>query len=163
MTKSGLLSRPLDLIYFVYFATHIPITLCIDLQTFCPSSWVPNTLVDLFHFYKITFKDPLMGSSEPMYWYLSFLVCELVIQLPFFFAACYGLFKVYGAHVTTTVLPTLAEVMLNPTYSLVSQERWVLFGFYFPYFLLPFIMLIDSYRCVNQSISLAQSKKSKIQ
>lgn len=93
MTKSGLLSRPLDLIYFVYFATHIPITLCIDLQTFCPSSWVPNTLVDLFHFYKITFKDPLMGSSEPMYWYLSFLVCELVIQLPFFFAACYGLFK----------------------------------------------------------------------
>ncbi|KAG1135689.1 hypothetical protein G6F37_012600 [Rhizopus arrhizus] len=171
--KSGLLSRPLDLIYFIYFATHIPITLCIDLQTFCPSSWVPKTLIDLFNFYKITFKDPLMGSNEPMYWYLSFLVCEMVIQLPFFFAACYGLFKdsphirlplaIYGAHVTTTVLPTLAEIMLNPTYSLVSQERWVLFGFYFPYFLLPFIMLIDSYRCVNQSISLAQLKKSKVQ
>lgn len=93
MTKKGLLSRPLDLIYFVYFASHIPVTLAIDLQTLLPAHWIPKVLADTLSFYKNTFKDPFMGSTEPMYWFRSFLVCELILQLPFFFYACYGLVK----------------------------------------------------------------------
>lgn len=93
MTKKGLLSRPLDLIYFVYFASHIPVTLAIDLQTLLPAHWIPKALANTLSFYKNTFKDPFMGSAEPLYWFRSFLVCELILQLPFFFYACYGLVK----------------------------------------------------------------------
>ncbi|KAG1171448.1 hypothetical protein G6F70_007034 [Rhizopus microsporus] len=169
MTKKGLLSRPLDLIYFVYFASHIPVTLAIDLQTLLPAHWIPKVLADTLSFYKNTFKDPFMGSTEPMYWFRSFLVCELILQLPFFFYACYGLVKdckrirlplaVYGAHVATTVIPTIAEVMFNPKYPLVASERLTLFGFYFPYFLLPLIMAIDSCIVVHQQIATTQKRK----
>ncbi|KAI9272578.1 transmembrane protein 6/97 [Sporodiniella umbellata] len=168
----GLLSRPLDLIYFIYFATHIPTTVLIDFQAFCPTQYVPQVLLDLSTFYKTTYKDPLMGSTEPLYWFLSFIAVELLIQLPFFFVACYGLMKdskyirlplaVYAAHVTTTVLPTLAEVMLNPKHQLAKQERWTLFAFYFPYFILPLIMLFDSYTQVNQLISSSQQTKKAL-
>ena len=92
MTKS-IFSRPLDLIYFVYFATHIPVTLSIDFQVFYPPHWVPQVLTDALKFYTETYKDPFMGSPTPIYWFLSFICCELVVQLPFFFIACVGLLK----------------------------------------------------------------------
>ncbi|RCH96345.1 Transmembrane protein 97, partial [Rhizopus stolonifer] len=146
-------------------------TLFIDFQAFCPPEYVPQVLVDLLNFYKNTYKDPLMGSTEPMYWFLSFIAVEILIQLPFFFVACYGLLKdskyirlplvVYGAHVSTTVLPTIVEVMLNPVHALDNKERWALFGFYFPYFILPLIMLIDSYIRIHQFISLSQKTKTQ--
>ena len=31
--------RILDIIFFIYFATHIPITICIDLQAICPAAY----------------------------------------------------------------------------------------------------------------------------
>lgn len=91
--KKSLISRPLDLIYFFYFASHIPVTLAIDFQVFCPPQWVPQVLKDALTFYTETYKDPFMGSSTPVYWFLSFIVCELLVQLPFFFMACIGLIK----------------------------------------------------------------------
>lgn len=91
--KKSLISRPLDLIYFFYFASHIPVTLAIDFQAFCPPLWVPQVLKDVLTFYTETYKDPFMGSSTPVYWFLSFIVCELLVQLPFFFMACIGLIK----------------------------------------------------------------------
>ncbi|KAI7900312.1 transmembrane protein 6/97 [Cokeromyces recurvatus] len=158
--KKSLFSRPLDLIYFVYFATHIPITLAIDFQVFYPPNWVPQIFKDALDFYVLTYKDPFMGSSTPIYWYLSFIVCELLIQLPFFFIACVGLIKdckyirlplaIYGSHVATTVLPSILEVLLNPELKLNQTERLVLCSFYAPYFILPLIMLIDSFIRVNK-------------
>lgn len=91
--KKSIFSRPLDLIYFVYFATHIPVTLGIDFQLFYPSHWVPTALSDALDFYINTFKDPFMGSPTTLYWFASFICCELVVQLPFFFIACVGLLK----------------------------------------------------------------------
>jgi hypothetical protein len=91
--KKSLISRPLDLIYFIYFASHIPVTLAIDLQVFFPPQWIPQVLKDALTFYIETYKDPFMGSSTPAYWFLSFVACELFIQLPFFFMACMSLIK----------------------------------------------------------------------
>lgn len=93
VAKKSLLSRPLDLIYFLYFASHIPVTLAIDFQVFYPPQFVPQVLKDALKFYTETYKDPFMGSSTPVYWFLSFIVCELFVQLPFFFMACVGLVK----------------------------------------------------------------------
>ncbi|CEP19199.1 hypothetical protein [Parasitella parasitica] len=156
----SLVSRPLDLIYFLYFASHIPVTLAIDFQVFYPPQWVPQVLKDALAFYTETYKDPFMGSSTPVYWFLSFIVCELFVQLPFFFMACVGLIKdskyirlplaIYGAHVATTVLPTIAEVLLNEKLNLSTVERHTLIGFYAPYFILPLVMLVDSFVYVNR-------------
>ncbi|KAI8640316.1 transmembrane protein 6/97 [Parasitella parasitica] len=163
ITKS-IFSRPLDLVYFLYFASHIPVTLAIDFQVFYPPQWVPQVLKDALTFYTDTYKDPFMGSSTPVYWFLSFIVCELFVQLPFFFMACIGLVKdskyirlplaIYGAHVATTVLPTIAEVLLNEKLNLSTVERHTLIGFYAPYFILPLIMLVDSFVRVNRYIKV---------
>jgi hypothetical protein len=93
VTRKSLFSRPLDLIYLIYFATHIPVTLGIDCQVFYPPEWVPQVLKDALLMYTRDYKDPFMGSKEPMYWFLSFIVCEVIVQLPFFFIACIGLVK----------------------------------------------------------------------
>ncbi|CAO3654226.1 unnamed protein product [Mucor hiemalis] len=163
--KKSLFSRPLDLIYFIYFATHIPVTLSIDFQVFYPPHLVPQALSDALKFYIDTYKDPFMGSSTPVYWFLSFICCELIVQLPFFFIACVGLVKdskyirlplaIYGAHVATTVLPSLAEVLLNPNLKLDQTERLTLSAFYAPYFLLPLIMIVDLYIQVNKYLNAA--------
>lgn len=106
--KKSILSRPLDLIYFIYFATHIPVTLCIDFQVFYPTHLVPTALSDALKFYIDTYKDPFMGSQTPVYWFLSFICCELIVQLPFFFIACVGLIK--GIHL---LIPPLAIIIVN--------------------------------------------------
>ncbi|CAO0790683.1 unnamed protein product [Mucor circinelloides] len=167
--KKSLISRPLDLVYFLYFATHIPVTLAIDFQVFCPPQWVPQVLKDALKFYTETYKDPFMGSSAPTYWFLSFIVCELLVQLPFFFIACVGLFKdskyirlplaIYGAHVATTVLPTIAEVLFNEALDLNTAERQTLFGFYAPYFILPLIITVDSFVRINNYLKVDVSTK----
>jgi hypothetical protein len=92
MAKS-IFSRPLDLIYVIYFATHIPVTLGIDFQIFYPAHLVPQFLKDALDMYITVYKDPFMGSPTPIYWFLSFICCELVVQLPFFFIACFALVK----------------------------------------------------------------------
>jgi hypothetical protein len=92
MSKS-ILSRPLDLAYFVYFVIHIFATVAIDSQYYCPPQLVPQVLKDTLQFYLDTYKDPFMGSSIPLYWFSSFVFIELLIQLPFFFIACNGLLK----------------------------------------------------------------------
>ncbi|KAI8074569.1 transmembrane protein 6/97 [Gongronella butleri] len=151
---TSLLQRPLDLVYFIYFATHIPVTVLIDFQVFYPAHWVPQVLKDALLMFANDYKDPFMGSSEPVYWYLSFIYAEALFQFAFFFVACKGLWQVvYGAHVATTVWPTLFEVLLNPVHALSQQERFTLVGFYLPYFILPLIMLIDSYRRVSKALA----------
>lgn len=61
---------------------------------------------------------------------------------------------VYGAHVATTVLPTIVEVLFNPKYDLDQTERLVLCGFYGPYFVLPVIMIVDSYIRINKYLNV---------
>ncbi|KAI8984342.1 transmembrane protein 6/97 [Mycotypha africana] len=151
--------RILDLVYFLYFATHIPVTVLIDFQLFCPSHWVPQILKDALAFYVTTYKDPFMGSTTPVYWYSSFVVCELLFQLPFFFIACIGLVKAYGAHVATTVLPSVVEILCSPTFKLTQIERYILCAFYVPYFCLPVIMVIDSYYRINSYLRMNTEKK----
>ena len=61
--SKSVFTRPLDLIYFVYFATHIPIALLIDFQVFYPPSWVPQPLRNVLHDFVVKYKDPFMGSE----------------------------------------------------------------------------------------------------
>ncbi|ORZ23233.1 transmembrane protein 6/97 [Absidia repens] len=169
MAATSLLSRPLDLVYFIYFVTHIPVTFLIDFQVFYPASIVPQVLKDALAMFVNDFKDPLMGADPPHYWFLSFVYCELFFQFIFFFVACHGLWKdstrcriglcIYASHVATTVNASLFEVFLNPAYALTSTERYTLASFYLPYLILPLIMLVDSYFRLSKALSHTQSKK----
>lgn len=132
----------LQWVYLIYFLTHIPITLLVDLQAVFGQHY-PLYLQDIITWYVATFKDHLM--RDPPVWFQSFIMAELVFQLPFFFVASYGFYHrenwirtpsiIYGIHVATTVLPILSEILGNTlnTY----QERLLLASIYAPYFFIP--------------------------
>lgn len=88
-----ILQRPIDWILFVYFASHIPITIFFDLQCLYPQWLIPQFFVQLNGSYLQLTSDPFMDTSNTIYWFKSFALCEAFIQLPFFFIACHALLK----------------------------------------------------------------------
>jgi hypothetical protein len=153
----------LKCIFLFYFISHIPITLCVDLQVLFGSHY-PQSLQDLNNWYLSTYKDHLI--AEKPLWLQSFIVAELLFQLPFFFVATYGLLFnknwiripsiCYGVHVATTVWPILAETILSSRNTL--QEKVTLCGFYLPYLLIP--LLLAGYMVWNEKPF--NSSKNKI-
>ena len=135
----------LRFIFLSYFITHIPITLCVDLQALF-GHYYPQNLKDLMSWYINTYHDELM--TNPPAWFKSFIFAEFLFQMPFFFVATHGLlFKknwiripsiIYGTHVATTVLPILVTILTSKTNT--NEEIRMLFLFYFPYFFIPFLL-----------------------
>jgi hypothetical protein len=142
----GTMNAILKYVLLFYFVTHIPATLCIDLQALL-GTFYPPALKDLLSWYIATYKDPLM-SSQPV-WFKALIVLEIP-QFIFFFVAIYALLTngnwiripaiIYGSHVATAVFVILSEMMLST--GLDMMEKAILFGFYFPYFLIPFVLMI---------------------
>ncbi len=141
-------------IFLIYFITHIPITLTLDLQGLF-GEYYPQPLKDLATWYVDTYNDPLMRSPQP-YWFKSFIGAELVFQMPFFFYATYALLArknamripsiVYGVHVATTVWAILAEFLFGNKNTM--QEKFTLFAFYVPYFIIP--AWLAAYMCMYE-------------
>lgn len=155
--------RVLEIIFFFYFASHIPITLFIDLQALLPEHVFPQQLRDLLKWYAQEFKDPMV--MVPPEWFKSFIYCEAFLQMPFFPIAAYAFLKggckwirtpaiVYSVHVATTLLPILAHILFHQFPKephpgpQTPQERWLLVSIYAPYLLVPllitFTMLLSS-------------------
>ncbi|XP_062873121.1 sigma intracellular receptor 2 [Trichomycterus rosablanca] len=172
--------RVLELIFFIYFASHIPITLFIDLQALLPEHVYPQPLKDLLTWYAAEFKDPMV--LDPPVWFRSFIFCEALVQLPFFPVAAYAFLKgscrwirtpaiIYSTHVATTLIPILGHILLH-NFPLVphpgpqtSHERWALVFVYAPYLLIPimllFTMLFSSEYSSSASPSAKTSSKAK--
>lgn len=137
----------LRIVFLIYFITHIPITLCIDLQGAFPEFY-PKVLTDVFQWYLEQYNDVVMANPQP--WLKSFLYCELLFQFPYFFAVTYGLlFRknwiripsiAYGAHVSTTVVPIIAEVV--QTAAMTEQQKINLLAVYSPYLLIPLTLML---------------------
>ncbi|CAO3677431.1 unnamed protein product [Umbelopsis vinacea] len=171
--RTPLTSRPLDLTYFIYVATHIPISLFLDCQALYPAHLVPQPLANLNAYYVNTFKDPLISNVHNLPWFKSFVYCEALFQIPFFFWALGGLYHnkpiaragllAYGAHVATTVVPSLAEVAFGTTarITMTATERYTLIGVYLPYLLIPACMVVDSYFKLSSMLRSSSSKQKK--
>lgn len=150
-------------VFLVYFITHIPITLSLDLQVLF-GEYYPDSFQALATWYIDTYNDQLI-LHKPV-WLKSFIWAELLFQTPFFFVATYALlFKknwiripsiIYGAHVATTVWAIIAEFIASTTIS--SEEKLVLFSFYAPYFIIP--ALLTWYMAVTP-VPFDDKKKSK--
>ncbi|XP_034384696.1 sigma intracellular receptor 2 [Cyclopterus lumpus] len=149
--------RWLEIVFFFYFASHIPITLFIDLQALLPGHVYPQPLKDLLQWYAEGFRDPMV--LDPPGWFKSFVVCEALLQMPFFPVAAYAFLKggctwirtpaiVYSTHVATTLVPILAHILFyqfpmkpHPGPQ-TAQERWLLVSIYLPYLLVPVLLLL---------------------
>ncbi|BFZ18702.1 hypothetical protein BsWGS_21741 [Bradybaena similaris] len=176
--------RVLDVIFFIYFLTHIPIALFVDFQGLFPSEYYHQQLVALKEWYCKEFRDPMMMLAPA--WYKSLIVCEL-FQFPFFFVAAYGFFKgaqnskwlrlpciIYGSHVATTLAPIIAHVLLHDfsNEKLPSprnfDERLFLLSIYSPYFLIPVALVLDAlfssaYRSSSQEPKQQQQQQQQQQ
>ncbi|XP_045629313.1 sigma intracellular receptor 2 [Ursus americanus] len=152
--------RGLEWLLGLYFLSHIPITLLLDLQAVLPRELYPVELTDLRQWYTREFKDPLL--QDPPTWFKSFLFCELVFQLPFFPIATYAFLRggrrwirtpaiIYSVHTMTTLIPILSMFLFDD-FSKASgfkgqgpktlRERLALISVYAPYLLIPLMLLL---------------------
>ena len=77
--------------------------------------------------------------------------CEVLLQLPFFFVASYAFLAkknwirvpciIYGAHVTTTMVPIMGDILFGPNSPPVPQ-RYNLAAIYSPYAVIPFMLVL---------------------
>ncbi|XP_062408666.1 sigma intracellular receptor 2 [Sardina pilchardus] len=174
--------RILEIIYFLYFASHIPITLFIDFQALLPEHVFPQAAKQLMRWYAAEYKDPMM--LDPPVWFKSFIFCEALVQLPFFPVAAYAFWKggckwirtpaiVYSAHVATTLVPILSYVLFHQFPQTphpgpqTMRERLTLMSIYAPYLIVPVMLLLtmlfsSTYTGASQGgRSKSKSKKVK--
>ncbi|KAM8853329.1 sigma intracellular receptor 2 [Synchiropus picturatus] len=171
--------RFLEIIFFLYFASHIPITLFIDLQALLPDVVYPQQLKDLLRWYAAEFKDPMV--VDPPEWFKSFVFCEALLQTPFFPVAAFAFLKgsckwirtpaiIYSTHVATTLIPILGHILFykfpmepHPGPQ-TMRERWTLISIYAPYLLVPLLLLLtmltsSTYSPASRSASKSKKKK----
>ncbi|XP_007117729.2 sigma intracellular receptor 2-like [Physeter macrocephalus] len=164
----------------LYFLSHIPITLLVDLQAVLPRDLYRVELRNLRQWYTEEFKDPLL--HNPPVWFKSFLFCELVFQLPFFLIPTYVFFEVvhggcrwictpaiiYSVHTMTTLIPILSTFLLQG-FSKAScfrgqgpktfHEPLFHISVYIMYFLIPIILLLFMLR--NPYYKSEEKRKKK--
>jgi len=155
------MAKVLNFIFFLYFLTHIPITLLFDSQVLVSDAEAadiyPKIVRELLQIYSASFKDPMV--IDPPQWFRSFVWCEMFLQFPFFFFAVYAFWKgncrwiripaiVYSTHVATTVWPIIFHIMRHdftgskPPGPSTMEERLKLLAIYAPYFVVPLLLLL---------------------
>ena len=133
----------------VFFITHIPATVLMDSQAIFPPNVVPGFAKSLLKFHVDTNHDPLMA-RQPV-WFKSFILFELLFQLPFFFVGFYAFYKqrnwiripgiAYGTHTATTLIPILGEILYAKEIP-DAGARLKLFLIYLPYLVIPAMIAV---------------------
>lgn len=124
-----------------------------DIQALSPAiidlrPYIPTVLVRLQHSYINTFHDNLM--RRPPLFLVAAILCELFLQLPFFFAAIIAFIKgqqyiripsiIYCSHVVTTVIMILPELYIRCTHP-NSDMKLALVALYSIYLFIPLLLL----------------------
>jgi hypothetical protein len=146
--------------YLIFFASHIPITLLVDAQG-AFSMLYPQPLRDLVDWYCNLFGDVLMRYPNSPPWFQALVVGEVVLQLPFFFVSLFVMTRtktttrasssrssleyyprwfqtlciIYGAHVSTTLVPILATFWTSTEMTPVQVSMTT--AVYLPYLIFP--------------------------
>ncbi|RIA97577.1 transmembrane protein 97, partial [Glomus cerebriforme] len=158
----------LDLVFFVYFVTHIFPTMLLDTYpALVPLT--PDLLKSINQWYTENFNDPFFVNTPN--WFRGFTYIELLLHLPFFFYVSIGLWKdtasirlpmlVYSSHVTTTTFACLVELLFTKYEGLTDSQRNLLISFYFPYFLIPLVCMINSFIKLRMMENLSLQRKNK--
>lgn len=99
MVNKPLKERPLDLVYVIFFAIHIPTFFLIDSQPLYPEGWRPTAR--LIEYYLEIYNDPIVGGALGEWkvggwtwvWIHSFFWLEALFQLPIFILGIINLKK----------------------------------------------------------------------
>ncbi|KAF8506660.1 hypothetical protein F5888DRAFT_1644316 [Russula emetica] len=177
-TWRPLTSRPMDLVYFIFFLIHIPSTLLVDCQTIWPKQLFPKFLQDIPFWYVGMSGDPLVGGAmgilgdgSDLAWFKSFLYLEALFQLPVFVLGAnglwrdspgiYGLLALYGASTSTTTLACIAMIIDAPTTSACNLCAIS----YVPFFIIPLCIGVDMafrlHKLASAGIRALESSKEK--
>ncbi|PNH02925.1 Transmembrane protein 97 [Tetrabaena socialis] len=154
----------LDAVFLAYFIIHIPTTIIVDSQSIVPAQYFPVWAKELLQWHIKTNEDHLV-STNPV-WFVSLVTCETLLQLPFFFVVAYGFIRranwirvpciIYGTHVATTMVPILADILFGPD---SGPKRLTLFWIYFPYLLVP-LLLVLRMALVDKPFAAAAGRRS---
>ncbi|KAJ2823263.1 Transmembrane protein 97 [Coemansia erecta] len=163
----------LDTVFLGYFITHIPTTIVVDVLPLLPTELIPRPLYTLNQFLTTTVGDPFMVIDPlrtDLVWFRSLLVCELLLQLPFFFYAVWALWNkspqrhlmllVYGVHVATTMAPILGMLVFGDI-DRSCGERVRLGAMYLPYLVIPLVMAGVSFRECSRMLGFCKHKSKK--
>ncbi|KIK63554.1 hypothetical protein GYMLUDRAFT_133462, partial [Collybiopsis luxurians FD-317 M1] len=153
-----LTSRPLDLIYFCFFLSHIPASLLLDFQLLYPAEYVPTFLLSLRNWYIEFSADPLISGAargatqDELVWFGCFAWLELLFQFPTFILGIRGLWNdsrsiyvlilAYGASTATTTLPCILHILKEKS-QVTDAQLLILLSSYIPFFLIPLMMAVD--------------------
>ncbi|KAG0277696.1 Transmembrane protein 97 [Linnemannia exigua] len=164
LTRVPLSARGKDMAMFIYFVSHIPATMLMDIVPLYPSFLAPliQPLLEFQDYYVETFRDPFMGDRS-LIWFNTFLHMEGLFQLPFFAFAAWALFHnkrsialwicVYSAHVITTVIPILTTLNLSKDtafpFAVSEGQKLFLTCLYTPWVLFPLWMLVECFQRVR--------------
>ncbi|GMM45474.1 Ema19 protein [Pichia kluyveri] len=157
----------MDTVYFIYFLIHIPITLLMDATFVIPTKYQINIQKTLSEFHIEQNKDFL--AIETPLWIQIFVLFELIFQVPIFFYAVYHYlnnnksfkFKswiylvIYGFNAGfTTLVCFIYVIMEGNNYGLNNKELINLLSLYTPTMLLPFYMMIDFSKRINNQLNI---------
>jgi hypothetical protein len=114
----------LRMAFLFFFTSHIPISILIDGQGALASSY-PRILTDVVRCYTDCFGDVLMRRAPSLdtIWFSSFIFCELLFQLPFFFMAIMILLKYPSHPLRMTHLPKLNVLSTEVSSSSLSKQE----------------------------------------
>ncbi|GBF96209.1 hypothetical protein Rsub_08754 [Raphidocelis subcapitata] len=152
MATQSLFARPLHLLAVLWFIIHIPTTLLIDIQSILPPEMAkdfPQFAKDLLQWHIKNNGDHLVRDNPV--WFVTFVWCEVCLQLPFFFLAIYAYTFgrswiripaiMYGVHAATTVLPMLAE--FHHGGGAANPQKGALLAMYGAYAAVPMLLALD--------------------
>jgi len=149
---------------------------------------IPAGAVQVRKWYAETFRDHMMlmvddaGAPAPApSWFRVLIWGEVLFQLPFFFVAVAVLWQcgkrerreppwfrstcmIYGVHVSTTLMPCLAEIFDPPSVVVPIpswSERAVLAAFYLPYLFFPAYLVVIAMCHERGMFSENNDKKDK--
>ncbi|KZT59876.1 hypothetical protein CALCODRAFT_515787 [Calocera cornea HHB12733] len=170
MASTPVYKRPLDMLYFVYFTFHIPVTLSMVVQLLLPKEVLPVSIQEFQDWYLAESGDPVLlggfgriGQPGIFAWSTASLYNETFLQFPIFFVALYGLWKasprinvliaMYAAATANSIVPCIATILALPTtsdltvkagiISLSKAQRSMLLQSYLPMFAIATIMMVD--------------------
>jgi EXPERA (EXPanded EBP superfamily) len=146
-TKVPVLRGATKVAMFVFFVSHIPITIFLDSQAL-GTKFHPQSMISLIEWYAVSMNDNLMKAPSPL-WFQCLVLSECCVQLPYFFFAVSQLLRpdyynpwfpslsiLYGSHVLTTLIPILVDVWFNNSMTSVAS-RFYLSCVYAPYVIFP--------------------------
>ncbi|KAF2733308.1 hypothetical protein EJ04DRAFT_544212 [Polyplosphaeria fusca] len=162
MASRSIFSRKKDLIYLVFFLTHLPVMLAFDLTSYYPTSLKPSWMTEIRTWYHLTYGDRFF-SAEPPPWFPLFILLELVLHIPLTLYLISALLHdaprtplallVFGLETSVTTATCLAEMLSWGELSSAQRGVQGLGGMYGGYLAVGLFMTVDAYARLDQILA----------